>query len=109
MAKKELLIIADYSEESLLTLEELCGVCDIRIEVIRDFVSHDIVKPTGNAPEEWMFDVMQLQRLQKALRLQRDFELNLHGAALVLDLLDELEKIRAHITLLEKHYSKSGE
>lgn len=106
MAKKELLIIADYSEESFLTLEELCDVCGIPMELMNDFISHDIVKPMGQSHEEWAFDVVQLQRMKKALRLQHDFEINLAGAALVLDLLDELEQLRARAELLEKHFSK---
>ena len=54
MAKKVLLIIADYSEENLLTLKELCDVCGIQIELAHDFMSHDIVKPMGESPEQWI-------------------------------------------------------
>lgn len=106
MTKKELLIIADYSEESLITLEELCDICGIHVELIHDFISHDIVKPVDQTQEKWVFDLPQLRRIKTALRLQQDLEINLAGAALVLDLLDELEKLRAHAALLEKHYSK---
>lgn len=106
MAKKELLIIADYSEESLVNLEELCEICGIHIELVHDFISHDIAKPMGKSEKEWLFDLIQLRRVQTALRLQQDLELNLAGAALVLDLLEELEKLRAHTQLLEKHFSK---
>lgn len=106
MTKKELLIIADYSEESLVSLEELCAICGIRVEVVHDFVTHEIVKPSGNAPEQWVFDLSQLHRAKKALRLQRDFEVNLSAMALVLDLLDELERLRAKAALLEKHFTR---
>jgi chaperone modulatory protein CbpM len=106
MVKKEVLIIADYSKESYLTLEELCEVCGIEIELMQDFISNEIIKPSGDSPEQWVFDLVQLQRIQTALRLQRDFEVNIAGAALALDLLEELQKLRAQTQILEKYFAK---
>jgi chaperone modulatory protein CbpM len=106
MVKKELLIIADYSKESFLTLEELCDVCGVHMDLMQDFISNDIIKPSGDSPEQWVFDLVQLQRIQTALRLQRDFEVNVAGAALALDLLDEMKRLRAHTELLERYFSK---
>lgn len=106
MTKKELLIIADYSEENVLTLRELCDICDIRMDVIQDYISYQIVEPLDQSQKQWVFNVAQLRRIQTALRLQRDLEINLAGAALVLDLLEELESLRQHANLLEKHLLK---
>lgn len=108
MAKHELVIIADYSNESRLTLDELCRICGIRIELVHDFILHDVITPTGgHLPEEWLFDLVQLRRIKTALRLQHDLEINLQSAALVLDLLEELETLRAQAKLLEKHFKIS--
>lgn len=107
MAKHELLIITNYSEESRLTLEELCEICGIPVERVNEYISHAVITPTAGAvPQEWEFDLTQLRRIKTALRLQHDLEINLQGAALVLDLLQELEHLRAHAKLLEKHFSK---
>lgn len=106
MAKKELLIIADYSEESLVTLAELCQIYGMEMERLHDFISHDIIKPVDASKEPLVFDMMQLQRMRVALRLQHDLEVNIAGAALALELLEEIEKLRAHAELLEKHLLK---
>ena len=35
-----------------------------------------------------------MTRIQRVIRLQHDFEVNLPGAALALDLLEEIERLR---------------
>ncbi|MBT9477058.1 MAG: MerR family transcriptional regulator, partial [Polaromonas sp.] len=42
-----------------------------------------------------------LQRARVALRLQTDLDVNLAGAALALELLDELDELRARVQRLE--------
>ena len=103
MAKKELIIIADYSQQEPLTLEELCKACGISIGFINELIAYDIIHPADEL-EERVFDLEELKRIKTALRLQRDLEVNLAGAALVLDLLEELEELRAQMALMTKHY-----
>ncbi|RMD70459.1 MAG: hypothetical protein D6819_04270 [Gammaproteobacteria bacterium] len=57
--------------------------------------------PPGSAPEAWQFTGEHLRRLLTALRLQRELEINLESAALVLDLLEELQTLRARLRALE--------
>lgn len=103
---KDIIIIADYTEETALSVEEICEICGIEAVTIRDLIAYDIIVPSGSDPETWVFDMVQLKRLQTALRLQRDLELNLAGAALVLDLLEEMDELRAGSELLHKHLLK---
>ena len=103
MVKHELLIIADYSEDSSLTLQELCEVCNISADIIHDLMAYDIIHPTCSAEQQWVFGLTELRRIKTALRLQHDLELNLAGVALVLDLLDEVEELRARADILERH------
>ncbi|WP_293469970.1 chaperone modulator CbpM [Polaromonas sp.] len=42
-----------------------------------------------------------MQRARVALRLQTDLDVNLAGAALALELLDELDELRARVQRLE--------
>jgi len=42
-----------------------------------------------------------VRRAQRALRLQRDLALNLSGAALALELIEELDGLRERIRVLE--------
>lgn len=103
---KEIIIIADYTEDAAFSLEELCEIAGIEPLMARDLIAYDILLPAGSEPDEWVFNMSQLKRLQTALRLQRDLEVNLAGIALVLDLLDEVEELRASSLLLNKHILK---
>jgi len=104
--KKEIIIIADYTEQPELSIEEICEICAIEPVLIRELIAYDIIVPAGSEPDEWVFDMVQLKRLQTALRLQHDFELNLAGTALVLQLLDEMEALRIRSELFDKHLLK---
>ncbi|HTM63551.1 MAG TPA: chaperone modulator CbpM [Gammaproteobacteria bacterium] len=101
--KKEIIIIADYTEQHELSLEEICEICGIEPVLIRELIAYDIIEPAGSEPDEWVFDMVQLKRLRTALRLQHDFELNIAGTALVLQLLDEMEELRIKSELFNKH------
>lgn len=105
MAEKSLMIIADYSHETYLTLDELCDICHLSPSHVNDYIGHGIIHPLGATPAEWSFNLGHLKRLKTALRLQHDLEVNLAGVALVLDLLDEIDSMRTKMDLVEKHYS----
>ena len=53
-----------------------------------------IVEPTGAERAHWRFSGIAVTRIQRVIRLQREFEVNLPGAALALDLLEEIERLR---------------
>lgn len=106
MEKHGIVIIADYSEQTPLTLEELCDVCHISVDMIHQLIDYQIIHERAARLEEWQFDLAELRRIKKALRLQHDLEVNLAGVAVILDLLDQLDELRAHHALLEKHLLK---
>lgn len=106
MADKDIVIIADYTQSEPLTLAQLCEIGGLTEDVIFVLIDHDILQPTGGQPKDWLFDMMQLQRLKKAIRLQRDLELNLAGVALVLELMSEMEDLRTRINSYERHFLK---
>lgn len=51
---------------------------------------------------EGCIPVSQLRRLHKAIRLNTALGVNLSGAAIILDLLDKLEKLQAENALLRR-------
>lgn len=104
MEKKQVVIITDYTETPL-TLDELCEICHFSKDMVNDLVKYEIIHPLGKVPEEWIFDLDELKRAKKAVRLRRDFEVNLEAIALVLDLLEEMEQLRSQVEFLKKHYS----
>lgn len=77
-----------------LTLNELCRMCGASIELITDMVEEGIVDPAGCGPQEWHFTGEAVQRVQVVRRLTEDLRVNLPGAALALELMEELDALR---------------
>jgi chaperone modulatory protein CbpM len=77
-----------------LTLAELCNACSLSRDVVVEIVAEGIVEPVGGAPVEWRFSGVAVTRIQRVIRLTHEFEVNLAGAALALELLEEIERLR---------------
>jgi chaperone modulatory protein CbpM len=80
-----------------LDLVQLCEVCGVSAERVIEMVSEGVVEPLGSEPHRWCFTGTAVTRVRIALRLQQDLEVNLPGAALALDLLDELQELRQRL------------
>ncbi len=87
-------------EEVELTLVELCRICRLPSERLLELVEQGIVEPLGRDPEHWRFRGASVRRVRCALRLERDLGVNFAGAALALELLEELESLRARLERL---------
>ena len=85
-------MLLDDSVEFSLT--ELCAACRVSEELVVEIVAEGIVEPLGRDRAQWRFTGVALTRVQRVLRLQEDFGVNLPGAALALDLLEQLERLR---------------
>jgi chaperone modulatory protein CbpM len=81
-------------EQSEVTLEELCECCRVEQSVIIALVEEGIVEPMAEKVQPWRFSATTLPRVVRALRLQRDLELNLAGVAFALELISEIESLR---------------
>jgi len=87
-------------EETELTLGELCRVCRVPQDRVVELVEEGIVEPRGRSPGAWRFQAVSVRRVHCVLRLERDLGVNVPGAALALDLLEELETLRARVRRL---------
>jgi chaperone modulatory protein CbpM len=92
--------IGTVIEEDSLTLGQLCRACDVHADWIISLVEEGIIEPQGEDIRLWRFSGASLVRARIALRIQRDLGVNLAGIALVLDLIEELEGLRAHMKTL---------
>ncbi|MCF7971363.1 MAG: chaperone modulator CbpM [Methylococcaceae bacterium] len=79
------------------TLGELCRLGKTNAEWVLELVEEGILEPKGSTMNDWLFDSNALKRLQRARRLQIDLHINLAGAALGLDLLEEIEQLKAQV------------
>lgn len=88
-------INADLLDESVeFSLAELCRIVGVQEQLVVEIVEEGIVEPIGTARAQWRFTGVAVTRIQRVIRLQREFEVNLPGAALALELLDEIERLR---------------
>lgn len=84
-------------EQTDLTISEVCQACAVQVETIVELVDEGVLSPIGREPHRWLFTGTHLRRATVAIRLQRDLGVNLAGAALALQLLDELEALQARL------------
>jgi chaperone modulatory protein CbpM len=82
-------------DESLtLSLHELCEYCGVEESIVIEMVREGIVEPIDEGSTQWQFSGRSAVRIRVAHRLRRDLEVNLPGAALALDLLEEIETLK---------------
>lgn len=87
-----------------LTLSQICAILELRSEVVCEWVSEGVMRPTGDRLTEWRFPGRELERARRARRLQRDLGLNTASLPLVLDLLGEVEHLRARLRVFERRF-----
>lgn len=87
-------------EQTELTLADLCRVCAADSALVMELVDEGVLSPSGDAPERWRFTGVHMHRARTALTLQRDLGVNLQGAALAVELLEELDRLRARLRSL---------
>ena len=84
-------------ENRSLTLSELCRACGVHAEVVLEMIDEGVVEPAGRSPTgpptQWLFSEVAVVRAHRALRLRRDLRVNWPGAALALDLLEQIERL----------------
>ena len=91
-----------WGDDFHLSLNELCRACQITAEQAFALLEEGVIEPQGAEPTGWRFQLICVRRVRRAYRLTRDLGINLAGAALAVDLLEEIEQLRAHLRRLER-------
>ncbi len=101
-SKKTKLLRGDLLDEDVeITLAQLCQACELSEAQIIELVEQGIIDPLGPEPAEWRFVSVSLRRVRITRNLQRDLGVNAPGAALALELLEEIEELRTRLRRLE--------
>ncbi|MCP4288221.1 MAG: MerR family transcriptional regulator [Gammaproteobacteria bacterium] len=101
-SKKTKLLRGDLLDEDVeMTLAQLCRACELSEAQIIELVEQGVIDPLGPEPAEWRFVSVSLRRVRITRNLQRDLGVNAPGAALALELLEEIEELRARLRRLE--------
>jgi len=77
-----------------ITVSELCEREELSRSVVVQLVQYDIAQPlAGSSIEDWIFDVTTAHWMQRAIRLQRDLDIDWIAVAMLIDLLQEREQL----------------
>lgn len=103
---KETIIDAALLDDSTtLRLGDLCRACNAHAEWVIELVEEGILEVQGPDPSRWRFSCAGLRRARIVWRLQQDLGVNLAGAAVAVELLEELDALRRRLRVLESQTS----
>lgn len=83
-----------------LTADDLARACGAEVEWVARLVEVGIVNASGSGPAEWRFYSVDLQRALHARRLEHDFGAGLDAVALILDLSQEVRRLKSQLRAL---------
>ena len=89
-------------ERDWIGATEVCRLCRIELTAVVELADLGIVSPRGYEPEEWQLPATELPRLRTVGRLMRDLGVNVSGAALAIELLEEQRSLESRIRQLER-------
>ena len=94
----EAVILDDHISLSLI---ELSKACNSHEQWILELVDEGIIDPLEQDPHNFNFPGSCLKQVLAVKHLQQDLGINLAGAAMVIDLKQEIDQLRSHIEVLK--------
>lgn len=102
MKKQTILTGIIVEETTVFTIGGLSRACGKPAEWILALIEEGVIEPVVENQNNLIFHGHCLRKIRIAEHLVSDLRLNLPGAALALELLEEIDKLRNRIALLEK-------
>lgn len=78
--------------DRLFTFEMAARITETSVPLIEQYIALGVIEPVGI-----MLRREEMIRMMKLRRLRRDLELNLIGAAMVLDMANEISQLKARL------------
>ena len=94
---RDAMLLDAVLDDALLTLDELCRVSAVSPQWVIERVQGGLLPAEGERVQAWRFDALALGRVRHMRRLERDFDAVPELAALVVDLLDEVQRLRGRL------------
>ena len=91
-----------------LSLQEMAYLCEQHVDWVVSLVREGLVGierdalPSETSPDLWVFASAAAARARQIARAQRDFEVNLDAAALMVDLMEEVRQLRAQLEVYQR-------
>lgn len=90
-----------------VTVKELCEREDLSRTLLIELVEYNIARPlAGSSSEDWVFDATATHWLKRAIRLQRDLDIDWFAVAMLVDLLRERESLNEENRLLRQRLNR---
>lgn len=93
------------SVEVTIEFNEVCDAAGITTETLVEIVEQGIVEP--ESPQQpWCFPVDAVPLIRRATRLKYDLDIDWPGIALAIDILSELDDLRAENSRLKQRLDR---
>ncbi|MGH8755526.1 MAG: chaperone modulator CbpM, partial [Burkholderiales bacterium] len=86
--------LSERREFSLAEFVELCGLSEAEL---RELVDYGALEPANPQAEQWTFSAERVVAARTACRLRNDFDLDMHGLALILLYLNRIRDLEAQL------------
>lgn len=94
------ILIGSLLDESWLTLEQVAAACAVEPDWLICHIEEGLFPHAECLAGTWRFSSASLRRAQRMRQLERDFEAGPELAALVADLLEEIDVLREQTSLM---------
>jgi chaperone modulatory protein CbpM len=89
-----------------IRVEELSRITCISVEFITGLVEHGVLDPVNDFGNEQDFEERTIVIVKKAVRIKNDFDTDIAGVALALELMNRLDKTRVENQSLRNQLSR---
>ena len=84
-------------DDACLTLEQLCSVCALERDWLVVRVREGLIPATGSTDADWRFAATVVSRVRRMRDIERSYDAEPELAALVADMLEEMDALRARL------------
>ena len=90
-------LVGSVMEDAWLTIEQIAAVCEVEPEWLAQHLQEGLFRGTESAAGIWRFSGASLRRARRMRQLERDFDAVPELAALVADMLEEMDELKARL------------
>lgn len=89
-------------ESAWLEIGEFCACLHVERHWVYELVDAGVLEPRGAEPDAWAFPASALVRARATARLVNDLGVNLAGVAVILDLIEERDRLERRLEEIER-------
>jgi chaperone modulatory protein CbpM len=99
MRDDEIVLVGAVLEEACYSLEEVASACRVTAQWVERHVEEGLLGCADEGPAGRRFSSHDLRRARRILTIERDFDAVPELAALVADMLEEMEALRTRLRI----------